>query len=257
MGGIYVVGALLVIILEWQSIPSMLLMIVTDAFTGTAATGGFAGVAVSQVIIQGVRRAAFSNEAGLGTAPIAHAAAATDEPVREGVVALLEPFIDTVVICTMTALVILFSSAWTADATGVELTALAFNHKLPGFGTWFVPIAVALFAISTLISWSYYGEQAVTYLTRTRSEKAILAYKLVYCVLAVVGAVWAIMPVLNFADIMLGLMAVPNLIAVWMLSGELRADTKNYFERLYAGGFAADATAAEQHRNERKTDVVQ
>jgi alanine or glycine:cation symporter, AGCS family len=251
MGGIYVLGAITVLIIHVEAIPGMLVRIVTEAFTGTAAGGGLAGIAVSQVLITGVRRAAFSNEAGLGSAPIAHSAATTNEPVREGVVALLEPFIDTVVICTMTALVILASGVWTHEATGVQLTADAFDTVLPGFGRLFVPIAVTMFAYSTLISWSYYGEQAVTYITKGRSEVAILLYKLAFCILAVVGAVWAIIPVLNFADIMLGLMVVPNLIAVWMLLPVLRKDTREYFDKLDSGAFEADALEAARHRHER------
>lgn len=234
MGAVYILGALLVIVMNLEKVPALLAQIVTDAFTGTAATGGFAGIAVQQVLIQGVRRACFSNEAGLGSAPIAHAAAATKEPIREGVVALLEPFIDTVVICTMTALVILISGAWTQDANGVQLTATAFDSAIPGFGTIFVPIAVSLFAYSTLLSWSYYGERSVDYLW---GEKGILLYKLCFCTLAVVGAVWAIEPVLNFSDMMLGLMVVPNLIAVVLLYPKLQKETKSYFKKLEAHKF--------------------
>jgi AGCS family alanine or glycine:cation symporter len=170
----------------------------------------------------------------MGSAPIAHSAAATDEPVREGVVALLEPFVDTVVICTLTALVIVISGTWTGEATGVELTALAFDSAYPGFGRWFVPLAVFLFAYSTLLSWSYYGERAADYLW---GEKAVLPYKIVFCILAVVGAVWAVDPVLNFSDIMLGLMALPNTLACLLLFPEVRKDTQVYFEKLKKGAF--------------------
>ncbi len=260
MGGIYMLGAALVIAMNLPLVPELLLRIVTEAFTGTAAAGGFAGIAISQVLIQGVRRAAFSNEAGLGSAPIAHAAAATDEPVREGVVALLEPFIDTVIICTMTALVILITGAWAVGPEvakpGVELTAYAFNQVIPGFGTWFVPIAVAMFAYSTLISWSYYGERAVDYIFREKSKGAILAYKAVFCVLAFVGAMWTYGPVLNFSDIMLGLMVVPNLLAVWMLFPQLRHDTINYFARLDRGEFDQDARLAAEHRAAHGKKIV-
>lgn len=234
MGGIYIAGALLVILMNIAQVPALLAQIVTDAFTGTAAVGGFTGIAVSQVIINGIRRAVFSNEAGLGSAPFAHAAASTNEPVREGAVALLEPFVDTIVICTMTSLVILISGAWTQDANGVELTAMAFDSAIPGFGTWFVPIAVFLFAYSTLLSWSYYGERSVGYLF---GERSVIVYKLVFCCLAVVGAVWTVGPVLNFSDIMLALMAVPNLIAVVLLFPKLKEDTNRYFGKLSRGEF--------------------
>lgn len=235
MGGIYVIGSLIVIFSNFSQVPGLLLQIVTDAFTGTAATGGFAGVVFAEVLKNGVKRACFSNEAGLGSAPIAHSAVATNEPIREGVVALLEPFIDTVVICTMTALVILISGAWTTEGlTGVNLTAAAFDSAIPGFGQIFVPVAVCLFAYSTLLSWSYYGEQATEYLF---GEAGILPYKIVFCILAVLGSIWAIGPVLNFSDIMLGLMVVPNLIAVLMLLPKLLKESKSYFERLDQGKF--------------------
>ncbi len=252
MGGLYILGALIVILMHVDLVPGLLWQIVHDAFSGTAVGGGAAGIAVSQVLIQGVRRAAFSNEAGLGSAPIAHAAATTDEPVREGVVALLEPFIDTVVICTMTALVILVSGAWTQDLNGVALTAAAFDSILPGFGRYFVPVAVALFAYSTMLSWSYYGERALDYLTGGKSPKVLLGYKLLYCVLAVVGALWAIGPVLNFSDIMLGLMVAPNLIGIWFLYPKLKEETTRYFSRLAAGEFEADAVTAATHRHEHE-----
>jgi AGCS family alanine or glycine:cation symporter len=236
MGGIYVSAALWVIIGNIGQVPGLISQIFYDAFNGSAAVGGFTGVAVSQVIIQGVRRACFSNEAGLGSAPIAHAAASTKEPVREGVVALLEPFIDTVVICTMTALVILISGAW-QDASGiegVELTARAFNSAISGFGTYFVPVAVLLFAYSTLISWSYYGEQATEYML---GKKAIVPYRVVFCLFAFLGAIWSITPVLSFSDIMLGLMVVPNLIAVIMMLPRIKEATVSYFDRLNRGEF--------------------
>lgn len=231
MGGVYFLGALAVIVLNFDVVPSILKMIFTDAFTGTAAVGGFTGIAFKEVLIQGVRRACFSNEAGLGSSPIAHSAAQTKEPVREGVVALLEPFVDTVIICTMTALVILISGEWTSDLNGVELTARAFDHAIPGFGAWFVPFAVALFAYSTILSWSYYGETAANYLF---GEKGVLFYKITYCVVAVLGSVWALGPIVNFADMMLGLMAIPNLIAIWLLFPKVKAETVRYFSRLRA-----------------------
>jgi len=236
MGGIYVAAALWVIISNIGAVPGLIGQIFYDAFNGSAAVGGFAGVAVSQVIIQGVRRACFSNEAGLGSSPIAHAAAATKEPVREGVVALLEPFIDTVVICTMTALVILISGAWQdgGGLEGVELTARAFNASISGFGTYFVPVAVLLFAYSTLISWSYYGEQAVEYML---GKSAIAPYRILFCVFAFVGAIWSITPVLSFSDIMLALMVIPNLIAVLLMLPRIKSATVSYFDRLKRGEF--------------------
>lgn len=243
MAGIYFLGALMVIVLRYDQIPAVIAQIFDGAFNGTAAAGGFAGVVVREVITQGVRRACFSNEAGIGSAPIAHSAAATNEPVREGVVALLEPFVDTVIICSMTAMVILLSGEWmvqhemagkAADIKGVLLTSIAFDRVLPGFGTYFVPVAVFLFAYSTLLSWSYYGERSIDYLF---GDQAILPYKIIFCSLAVVGAMWKLGPVLDFSDIMFGLMVIPNLIAVWLLFPKLKAETKSYFTRLKNGEF--------------------
>ncbi|MCB0411889.1 MAG: sodium:alanine symporter family protein [Bdellovibrionales bacterium] len=234
MGGIYVAGALIVIGMNFGKIPSMFMAILHDAFTGTAAFGGVAGIAIKEVLVQGVRRACFSNEAGLGSSPIAHSAATTKEPVREGVVALLEPFVDTVVICTMTALVILLSGAWGEQLNGVDLTAKAFDSAIPGFGAFFVPVAVFLFAYSTLLSWSYYGEQAVSYLF---GDRGIFPYKIVFCIVAALGSVWSLDAILSFSDIMLGLMVVPNMIAVLLMLPRLKKESDVYFQKLKRGEF--------------------
>lgn len=234
MAIIYVGGSILVIILNLNVIPEIFYKIIHDAFSGTAAFGGLSGIAVKEVIVTGVKRACFSNEAGLGSAPIAHSAVATHEPVREGVVALLEPFIDTVVICTMTALVIHISGAWIENANGVVLTVIAFNKALPGFGQYFIPIAVFLFAYSTLISWSYYGERCADYLG---GEKAVLPYRVLFCIAAFIGAIWKLEAVVNFSDIMLALMVVPNLTAVYALFPVIIRETNEYFSKLARGDF--------------------
>ncbi len=234
MGVIYIGGALMVIFTNFGKVPELIMMILHDAFNGTAAAGGFAGIVFKEVLIQGVRRASFSNEAGMGSAAVAHSAAATKEPVREGVVALLEPFIDTVVICTMTALVILISGAWKTDANGVELTAMAFDSAFSGFGRYFVPLAVTLFAYSTLLSWSYYGERGADYLF---GERGVLPFKLVFCGFAVLGAVQPLAPVIDFSDMVFGLLAIPNLIAVWALFPILKKESISYFDRLSKGEF--------------------
>ncbi len=240
MAFIYVTGALIVIIMNIGDIPEMFMMIIRSAFSQTAVAGGVAGIAVRTAMVQGVRRACFSNEAGLGSAAIAHSAARTDQPIREGVVALLEPFIDTVVICTMTSLVIIITGTWQTGSTelsGVKMTAAAFDLALAGFGQYFIPVAVTLFAYSTLISWSYYGERCVNYIF---GRKAIVPYKLVFCVMAVVGAVWELAPVVNFADIMLALMVVPNMIAIFLLAKQVRKAAREYFAKLKAGEFDLD-----------------
>ena len=128
----------------------------------------------------------------------------------------------------MTSLVILISGAWTKDISGVQLTAEAFNHGIPGFGSWFVPIAVTLFAYSTLISWSYYGGRGVDYIF---GERYLTAYKVLFCCLTVVGSVWTLDAVLNFSDIMIGLMAIPNLLAIWLLFPEVKKDSIAYFNK--------------------------
>lgn len=244
MAAVYCLGSIFIIILHLGDVPHMLYQIVHDAFTGTAAIGGFTGVAFREVLVGGVRRAVFSNEAGLGSAPIAHSAARTDEPIREGVVAMLGPFIDTIVICTMTAVVILLSGLWTdpsvtgGQVTGIRLTVAAFDSGMHGFGRYFVAIAVFLFAFSTAISWSYYGEKCVEYLF---GEKAIFPYKSLFVFCVFLGAVWSLGPVINFSDTMLAMMAIPNLIGTIALSPRVARATKDYLARLRKGDFYVQA----------------
>ena len=227
------VGALAVIFSNIDQVGDVFALIFTEAFAVSSAVGGVLGIVVKDVIVQGFRRAAFSNEAGFGSAAIAHAAVKTDEPVREGVVALLEPFIDTIVICTMTALVILLSGEWTQQGlSGVNLTARSFDSVFEGFGTWMVGIAVFLFAISTMIAWSYYGEKGVEFVF---GRRAILPYRIVFIALIFVGAVWKLGPVLDFSDAMLGLLIVPNCIAILILTPNLRQLVRDYFSRLGSG----------------------
>ncbi len=239
MAVFYVAGALWVIIANSEMIPAAFAMIFSDAFTETAATGGFAGAALAQAIRFGVARGVFSNEAGLGSAPIAHGAAQTKEPVREGLVAMLGPFIDTIVICTMTALVILTTSAFTlkgADGvglTGAVLTAKAFNIGLPGPGDYIVSIGIIFFAFSTAISWSYYGDRCVDYLF---GEKMVLPYRILYCILLPVGAAVELTTVWTISDIFNALMAWPNLIGLICLSPVVIKTTREYFsdpDRVY------------------------
>ncbi len=228
MSSIYVAGALFIILWNYDKIVDSFYLIFIHAFTPTAATGGFAGATVLYAITWGVRRAAFSNEAGLGSAPIAHAAAKTKEPVREGLVAMMGPLIDTLIICTMTALVIIISGEWTGKADSSVLTKNAFNAGIPYFGGIIVAVGLILFAISTAISWSYYGDRCAEYLFGSR---AIMPYRCVYVVALFVGAMVQLEFVWNFSDITLGLMAIPNLIAIIALSGVVISLTKDYFSR--------------------------
>ena len=304
MVGVYLVGALIVLVVHAGDLPGVFLLIFEDAFTGQAVAGG----ALGEVIRQGFRRGTFSNEAGLGSAPIAHAAARSDEPIRESFVALLEPFIDTLVICTLTGLVILSTGSygplgsvgqpaadgaalvalgdkahprigdpvvlhnaqgrvgearidslsadgqvatlqwpsgavWTADTAirlsgGVAVTTAAFDSVLQGFGSLFVSLAVALFAFSTMLSWSYYGEQGARFLAGAR---AVAPYRALFVGVIVVGSLWGLAPVVNFSDIAIGLMAAPNLLALWLLSGRVRRDIDGYLGRLRSGAIRRHA----------------
>jgi len=226
MSVFYVVAALIVIFINVEAIPAAFALIFHDAFTGTAATGGFAGAAVAQAIRFGVARGVFSNEAGLGSAPIAHGAAQTQEPVREGLVAMLGPFIDTIVICTMTALVIITTGAYTEGLTGADLTARGFNIGLPGIGGYMVAIGIIFFAFSTIISWSYYGDRSMEYIL---GPKSVLPYRIFFCLLIPLGAAVELNTVWTISDIFNGLMAWPNLIGLLFLSGVVVKTTREYF----------------------------
>ncbi|WP_422071257.1 alanine/glycine:cation symporter family protein [Tranquillimonas rosea] len=226
MAALYILGALVILLVNIADVPAAFATIFGDAFTGTAATGGFAGAGLLAAIRFGVARGVFSNEAGLGSAPIAHAAAQTRDPVRQGTVAMLGTFIDTIVVCTMTALVIITTGAWTSGETGAELSALAFDNGLPG-GDLIVTLGLVVFAFTTILGWSYYGERAAEYLFGTR---IIMPFRLLWVVALVVGAIGNLGIIWLVADIMNALMALPNLIALIALSGTVFAVSRRYFE---------------------------
>ena len=211
----YVLGAGFIILQEIDAVPLALQLIVSDAFTGTAATGGFAGAGVMAAIRFGVARGVFSNEAGLGTAPIAHAAAKTNNPVQQGKIAMLGTFIDTMVICTMTALVIILTGSWTSGETGASLSAYAFRVGLPGYGGYVVSFGLAIFALTTLLGWSYYGERCAEYIL---GVAVIPWYRMMWVLAIPVGAVMDLNLLWLLADVLNGLMAIPNLIALLLLS---------------------------------------
>ncbi|MGB0239058.1 MAG: alanine/glycine:cation symporter family protein [Cycloclasticus sp.] len=211
----YVLAAGFIILQEIDAVPLALQMIVSDAFTGTAATGGFAGAGVMAAIRFGVARGVFSNEAGLGTAPIAHAAAKTNNPVQQGKIAMLGTFIDTMVICTMTALVIILTGSWTSGETGASLSASAFRVGLPGYGGYVVSFGLAIFALTTLLGWSYYGERCAEYIL---GVAVIPWYRMMWVLAIPVGAVMDLNLLWLLADVLNGLMAIPNLIALLLLS---------------------------------------
>jgi len=225
---VYVLGALAILILNAEKVPSAFALIFNSAFSGTAAFGGFLGAGIKQVIQEGVAKGLFSNESGLGSAPIAHAAAKTKEPVREGLVAMVGPFIDTLLICTMTALVIICTGQWNSGLTSSPLSTKAFSIGLAGHGGWIVVFGLVFFAFSTMISWSYYGDRCAEYLF---GKKAIIPYRWVFILVIPVGAyvkiglVWALSGILN------GLMALPNLVGIIALSPVVYRLSKDYFSR--------------------------
>ena len=230
---LYLGVALLIIVLNAAKVPSALGLIFTHAFNPAAATGGFAGAAVAAAIRFGVARGVFSNESGLGSAAIAHAAAKTDNPVRQGIIAMLGTFIDTLVVCTITALVILTSGAWTVmgpdggGLTGVALTSAAFQNTLAG-GQYIVTIALVVFAFTTIIGWSYYGERCWQYLF---SENSLIIYRVIWVVAALVFANVKVALVWNLSDTLNGLMAVPNLVGLLFLAPMVFKVTREYFNR--------------------------
>ncbi|RJS94679.1 sodium:alanine symporter family protein [Salinisphaera sp. Q1T1-3] len=227
MAVVYVIGALAVLALNAGAVPGALVLICQDAFTGSAATGGFAGAGILMAIRYGVARGIFSNEAGLGSAPIAHAAARTNSPVRQGVVAMLGTFIDTIIVCTLTALVIVATGTWSQDQTGAALSATAFTQGMPGPGGLIVSFGLVIFAFSTMLAWSYYGERTAEYLFGSR---IITPYRVIWVVAIFAGAVIKLDVVWLIADIMNALMAIPNLIALLLLSPVIFRLTRRYFD---------------------------
>ena len=234
---LYLGAALLIITLNLGEVPAAIGLIFTHAFTPAAATGGFAGAAVAAAIRFGVARGVFSNESGLGSAAIAHAAARTNSPVRQGIVAMLGTFIDTLVVCTITALVILTSGAWTmtgadgASLTGAVLTATSFENSITG-GRYIVTVSLAIFAFTTILGWSYYGERCWQYLF---SERSLMVYRALWVLAALTFANVRIDLVWNLADTLNGLMAIPNLVGLLLLAPMVFRVTRRYFD----GGTAA------------------
>lgn len=231
---IYVLACLWIILSNASMIPDAIGRIITEAFTPAAGVGGLIGV-----LVQGFKRAAFSSEAGIGSAAIAHAAARVKYPVRQGIVALLEPFIDTVVICTMTALVIIITGAYNSPETtelvatkqGAALTSYAFGTVI----SWFpiiLSISVALFAFSTMIAWSYYGERCWTYMF---GESSTMAYKVIFVIFVVIGSVTSAGNILDFSDLLILGMALPNFIGLYMLHGKVREALASYLAKLKSG----------------------
>jgi len=225
----YMLACTVILVSRLEEIPAALSMVFTDAFSGTAAVGGFAGAGLAQAIRFGVARGIFSNESGLGSAGIAAAAAQTKEPVRQAMVSMTQTFIDTIVVCTMTGLAILTTGNWQSGLNGAPLTQQAFRDGLAGdWGGWVVAICLAMFAFSTILGWSYYGERSIEYLLGPR---AVFPYRVLFIAAIYLGAVKSLAFVWGISDVMNGLMALPNLVGLLLLSGLIVRETRDYFSR--------------------------
>ncbi|MDW0617483.1 sodium:alanine symporter family protein [Mannheimia haemolytica] len=231
----YVIAALSVILLNMEKVPQAIITIVHAAFNPQAALGGAVGFTVMQAIQLGVARGIFSNESGLGSAPIAAAAAQTKEPVRQGLISMTGTFLDTIIVCTMTGLVIVISGAWAGDVKGAELTTTAFTQGLnSSFGAIIVTVGLVFFAFTTILGWCYYGERCFVYLTRGRTQY-IKLYRLLFIALIASAPFLQLDTIWTLADIVNGLMAFPNLIALIALRKVIISETKDFFARLKTG----------------------
>ena len=224
----YVAISLGLIILNLDQVPAAIAMIISDAFTGAAAAGGFAGSTVMMAMQNGVARGVFSNESGLGSAPIAAAAAKTKWPAEQGLISMTGTFIDTIIICSMTGLALVLTGVWQGDTAGAAMTSAAFASAYGFFGSQLLTIALVLFAFTTILGWNYYGERACIYLF---GNKGVLPYRLIFIALIASGAFLKLEAIWILADIVNGLMAIPNLIALIALSGVIVAETNKYMNR--------------------------
>jgi len=236
----YMIGASYIIILNITEVPAALGLIIEQAFNPTAAVGGFAGATIMLAIRMGVARGIFSNESGLGSAPIAAAAAQTKQPVTQALVSMTQTFIDTLIVCTMTGLVLILTGVWSSGATGAELTTMGFGAGFSG-GEHVVTIGLILFAYSTILGWSYYGEKSIEYLL---GVKAVLPYRLAFILFVGIGAVAKLSLVWNISDTLNGLMAIPNLIGLLLLTPVIVSETKKYFEKQDKKSEQIDPSAA-------------
>lgn len=235
MAGLYFVLVLIILIVNRDVVPYYLKLIFTDAFSANFYQGdAFLGGVVGGIILLGIRRGAFSNEAGIGTAPMAHGAAKTNQPIREGLVAMLGPAIDTLVICTLTALAILVTDVWqTSDANGVTLTATAFENSMPMIGKYALLACIAIFSISSLFSYSYYGAKCMSFLFGAKHQKL---YNFIYVLSIIIGATTSLNMMINLIDTFFALMAVPTMTATILLSGRVVKEAKVYFGKLKESG---------------------
>ncbi|MGV6807222.1 MAG: alanine/glycine:cation symporter family protein [bacterium] len=225
MALLYLASTSIILLMHLVDIPAALVLVVKSAFSPVAATGGFAGAGIMLAIQMGVARGVFSNEAGLGSAPIAHAASQTDSPVRQGIIAMLGTFIDTLVICTMTGLVLILTGAWSGETSGAAMTTGAFDAILP-YGDKVVTLCLALFAFTTMLGWSYYGERCSEFLF---GVKVIVPFRVLWVAAIVLGATLKLGLVWTIADTLNGMMAIPNLVGLLLLSPVIFRLSKAYF----------------------------
>lgn len=228
----YFVITAVLLVFYLERIPEVFALIFSDAFTGNAVSGG----AIGAVILIGVQRSAFSNEAGIGTESLAHGAAKTNEPAREGLVAMLGPILDTLIVCTCTAMVLLVTDAWQGDAVGVTMTAQAYELVFPGFGSYLVLLMVILLSTSTVLTYWYYGSKCMGFLFGTAREKY---YMWAYMALITVGAVGSMEAMINLLDGVYATMAIPTMLSTLLLAPKVRAAARDYFRRLDAGEFTS------------------
>ena len=231
MAVLYVVISAGVIFVHAGEVPAALALILDSAFTGAAAVGGFTGATVMMAMQNGIARGVFSNESGLGSAPIAAAAAKTKEPAEQGLISMTGTFIDTIIICSMTGLVLVLTGAWQGEAAGAAMTGAAFTGVYGAVGGALLTVSLALFAFTTILGWNYYGERAVIYLAGTRG---VLPYRIVFILLIACGAFLKLEAIWILADIVNGLMAIPNLIALLALTSVVVAETKDYLQKMRA-----------------------
>lgn len=224
----YILGGIIILLMHIDQLGSAIVLVFEHAFTPASAQGGFAGAAVWMAIRYGVARGVFSNEAGLGSAPIAHASAQTKDPVRQGLVAMLGTFLDTLIICSITGLVIIISGEWTSGQSGAALTSAAFDQVLSGWGGYLVAVSLAVFAFTTIVGWSVYGERCAEYLF---GSKAVIPFRIIFVLALPVGAIMELNFVWLVGDTLNALMAIPNLIALGVLSPVVFKLTKAYFKK--------------------------
>jgi AGCS family alanine or glycine:cation symporter len=238
MAIVFIIGAIVALMIKFENIPSAFCMIFDQAFCLRSVGGGVSGYVMMNAFRFGFARGIFSNEAGLGSAPIAHAAAETDSPVKQGMWGIFEVFADTIVMCTLTTLVIITSGLWDSGLNGIALTSAAFGASFGGLSTYFISISTVFFAIATIIGWSYYGERCIEYIFK--SKGFILLYRIVFVLLIIVGATTSLTLVWDVSDTLNGLMAIPNLIGIIGLSSIVFSTTKEHYKN--------KKTAAKNHK---------